>query len=121
MKSPYLFITGLLFTGAMLSCGTDPQTCNLDLPPYVAPNGGFVSYSVTSTGTATIDMLTIYAAAGPVHYADPLAPFTDTLNIDAGDTIRIIVTGTVTGGSLTASYIYTDGVDIEQDSEQCSN
>jgi hypothetical protein len=114
---------GLVVAGALAGCGDDDgpsQTCQRDTGESNASGNVTAAYAAEVTGDASVSALTYYTDAGPQTLANPVLPFSTTVQLETAHA-RIQATGDPgSTGSFQIGYQVSDETGLlEQTSVNC--
>jgi hypothetical protein len=113
---------GLVVAGALAGCGDDDgpsQTCERDTGEADITGGVTAAYFAVLTGDASVSALTYNTDAGPQTLANPVLPFSTTVQLETAHA-RIQAVGSPGSGSFQIGYQISDeSGPIEQTSVSC--
>jgi hypothetical protein len=113
---------GLVVAGALAGCGDDDgpsQTCQRDTGESDIAGGVTAAYVAVVTGDANVSAVTYYTDDGPQTLANPVLPFSTTVQLETARA-RIQATGSPGTGSFQIGYQISDeSGPIEQTSVSC--
>jgi hypothetical protein len=113
---------GLVVAGALAGCGDDgpSQTCQRDTGESDASGNVTAIYAARVTGDASVSALTYYTDAGPQTLANPVLPFSTTVQLETAHA-RIQATGDPgSAGSFLIGYqVSNETSSLEQITVTC--
>jgi hypothetical protein len=122
VKPSWLWVAkGLMVTGALAACGDDgpSQTCQRDTGESGVAGGVTAAYFAVLVGDANVTALTYYTDAGPQTLANPVLPFSTTVQLETAHA-RIQAAGSPGSGSFQIGYQISDETGpVEQTSVSC--
>ena len=113
---------GLVLAGTLAACGDDDgpsQTCQRDTGESDISGSVTAAYVAVVTGDASVTVLTYYTDAGPQTLANPVLPFSTTVQLATAHA-RIQATGSPGSGSFQIGYqVSNETGPLEQTSVSC--